>query len=120
MKLVLTSIGQDTELDTGENVHTLTFNNGKLRICVSEKEINKLVEFIKSSAGITDPSPQATTTKTAAKVQEDESFYIEPNLNQDNQIWRDPYAEKGIGSGIAEDDMTYTNGQTDEEGAIEF
>lgn len=119
MKLILTSIGQDTELDTGENVHTLTFNNGKLRICVSEKEINKLVEFIKSSAGIVEPSPQSSPVVKMAKM-EDESFYIEPNLNQDDEIWRDPYAEKGIGSGIPENDMTQTNGQTDEEGAIEF
>jgi len=118
MKLVLTSVGQDTELDTGEEVHTLTFNNGKLRICVGDKEMAKIVEFIKMSAGVSEEEP------VQAKIppRQPESFYIEPNnLNENNeQIWRDPYTQNGIGSGIPEEDMPPSNGMTDEEGAIEY
>lgn len=114
MKLVLTSVGQDTELETGEEVHTLTFNNGKLRICVVDKEIAKIVEFIKMSAG-TEEKTQAPSTR------QPDNFYIEPNnLNENNEIWRDPYTQNTLGSGIPEDEMTPNNGLTDEEGAIEF
>jgi len=70
-QLVLTKLGEETDLASGETSYLLVFNGGDLRVPVTEEAARAVILFMQSGEGQPYQEPRAPQTRSAPVPQID-------------------------------------------------